>query len=112
MNPWFQSDSTKPLQVTMAHQGTCVLSSNGAASLLARMGNFAPVLVGCKGGGCGKCKVKVTEGTYSSKKMSRAHITPRDEEQSIVLACRIFPRSDIAIIPLLTIDQQKSDHSQ
>ncbi|MCY0966326.1 2Fe-2S iron-sulfur cluster-binding protein [Parathalassolituus penaei] len=58
------------------------------------------VLVGCKGGGCGKCRIKVMDGTYFSKKMSRAHISPREEEQGVVLACRIFARSDLGIVPL------------
>ncbi|WP_221793978.1 2Fe-2S iron-sulfur cluster-binding protein [Oceanobacter mangrovi] len=87
-------------QVSISNQGQCTLSGNSQANLLVQLGKNSPVLVGCKGGGCGKCRIKVTEGTYTSKKMSRAHISPRDEEQSIVLACRIFPRSDLSIIPL------------
>lgn len=63
--------------------------------------NQSHVLVGCRGGGCGKCRIQVLDGSYSSKKMSRAHIKPDDEEQGIVLACRIFARSDLTIQPMV-----------
>ncbi|MDO6682440.1 MULTISPECIES: 2Fe-2S iron-sulfur cluster-binding protein [unclassified Oceanobacter] len=88
-------------QVRVMNESRC-FETNSQNNVLASMGwaENSPVPVGCKGGGCGKCRVKVTSGTYLSKKMSRAHITPRDEEQSIVLACRIFAQSDIHLIPL------------
>lgn len=53
--------------------------------------------VGCCGGGCGICKVEITQGDYQCKVMSRAHITVEEEEQSKALACRVFPRSDLTI---------------
>lgn len=60
--------------------------------------------VGCRGGGCGVCKIKVLEGTYISKRMSKAHISEQDLEEGIVLACRIFPDSDMKI----TVEQFQS----
>ncbi|MFC6669635.1 2Fe-2S iron-sulfur cluster-binding protein [Marinobacterium aestuariivivens] len=53
--------------------------------------------VGCRGGGCGRCRIRVLDGRYDSKRMSRAHISEQDEAQGIVLACRIFARSDLVI---------------
>lgn len=53
--------------------------------------------VGCRGGGCGICKIKVLEGRFEPLKMSRAHITPDDLAQGIILACRAFPRSELRI---------------
>ncbi|MCB1755846.1 MAG: 2Fe-2S iron-sulfur cluster binding domain-containing protein [Gammaproteobacteria bacterium] len=53
--------------------------------------------VGCCGGGCGICKVEITRGEYSGKVMSRAHIGPEDEQQRRVLACRVWPRSDLRL---------------
>lgn len=55
------------------------------------------IFVGCRGGGCGLCKIKVVEGEYSSKRMSKAHISEDDLEQGIVLACRIFPQGNLKI---------------
>lgn len=53
------------------------------------------VAVGCRGGGCGLCKIKVLEGDYVTKKMSTKHISEKDQRQQVILACRAFPRSDL-----------------
>lgn len=68
-------------------------------SLLAAMEQAGAALipVGCRGGGCGRCRVRVLAGHYDSKRMSRAHICARDESFGRVLACRIFPREDLLI---------------
>ena len=53
--------------------------------------------VGCRGGGCGVCKVEVIAGEYTKKKMSRAFVSELDEAQHRVLACRCQPTSDITL---------------
>lgn len=53
--------------------------------------------VGCRSGGCGVCKVKVLSGQYTSKKMSRDHVSEAEESDGTVLACRVFPQSDITL---------------
>lgn len=53
--------------------------------------------VGCRGGGCGVCRVRVRGGDYETLKMSHKHITKEDEAQEIVLACRVFPRSNLIV---------------
>lgn len=52
---------------------------------------------GCCAGGCGICKVRVLEGTYETKVMSRAQVSLEEESQGIALACRIVPSSDLKI---------------
>lgn len=39
--------------------------------------------VGCRGGGCGICKVQITEGEYFKKVMSREHISSEDEKKAL-----------------------------
>lgn len=56
--------------------------------------------VGCRGGGCGQCRIRVLAGRYVSKRMSRAWVTAEEEAQGIVLACRIFARSDLLVTPM------------
>lgn len=56
-----------------------------------------PVRVGCRQGGCGACRVKVTSGEYITAKMSRAHVTEEEEKEGFALACRVFPQSDLEI---------------
>jgi ferredoxin len=53
--------------------------------------------VGCRNGGCGVCKVQVTSGNYTTRVMSRAHVSEEDEAQGRVLACRVRPTSDIRL---------------
>jgi ferredoxin len=53
--------------------------------------------VGCRGGGCGVCKIEVLSGTYRKRVMSRAHVSVEDEENHHVLACRIWPTSDLRL---------------
>lgn len=55
------------------------------------------IQVGCRGGGCGVCKIQVVSGDYASKKMSAKHVTQEQQSMGVVLSCRIFPRSDMAI---------------
>ena len=58
------------------------------------------IKVGCRSGGCGICRVRITSGSYESRKMTRSRISEQDEAAGIVLACRILPRSDISFVPL------------
>jgi ferredoxin len=53
--------------------------------------------VGCRGGGCGVCKVQITSGEYTKKKMSRAYVSEHDEAENRVLACRCNPASDVTL---------------
>jgi ferredoxin len=53
--------------------------------------------LGCRGGGCGVCKVQVLSGRYRTCKMSRACISADDEARGTVLACRIAPLSDLSL---------------
>ena len=56
--------------------------------------------VGCRNGGCGVCKVQVTEGLFAKRKMSRAVVSELEEAQGCVLACRIQPASDLELAVL------------
>jgi CDP-4-dehydro-6-deoxyglucose reductase len=58
-----------------------------------------PVRVGCRQGGCGACRIKVTDGHYATDKMSREHVTEEEEKQGFALACRVYPQSDLVIEP-------------
>ncbi len=53
--------------------------------------------VGCRGGGCGVCRVRVVSGRYVTRRMSRAHISEDDEAAGIVLACRLIPLTDVVV---------------
>jgi ferredoxin len=53
--------------------------------------------VGCRGGGCGVCRVIVHRGTYDAGRMSRRHTASDDESVVFALSCRIYPTSDLEL---------------
>ena len=59
--------------------------------------NRRGIPVGCRGGGCGVCKIRIQRGTYTTRKMSREHVSVAEEAAGIGLACRILPASDLAL---------------
>jgi ferredoxin len=59
--------------------------------------------VGCRGGGCGVCKVEVLTGSYDKRVMNRDHVSVEDEACHRVLACRIRPTSDLQVKVLGTM---------
>lgn len=59
--------------------------------------NSESIGVGCRGGGCGMCKIKILEGEYTTKRMSKAHISQEESAQGFALACRVFPQGDLKL---------------
>ncbi len=58
---------------------------------------LARIPVGCRGGGCGVCKVRVISGEYRTGKMAACHITEEERQKGYVLACRLYSESDLTI---------------
>ena len=56
--------------------------------------------VGCRGGGCGICRVQVLSGNYHCKKMSYEHVNETELNAGIGLACRLYPESDLEVAVL------------
>lgn len=55
------------------------------------------IQVGCRSGGCGVCRIQVVDGTYTAKRMSKAHVSEADVASGLVLACRTFPTGDLTV---------------
>ena len=55
------------------------------------------VPVGCRNGGCGVCKVRVTGGEFRVRVMSRAHVSAAEQAAGIVLACRAYPLGPLSL---------------
>ena len=55
------------------------------------------IQVGCRNGGCGACKVRITAGRYSTRKMNRAAVSAEEELEGCALACKTYPQSDIRV---------------
>lgn len=76
--------------------------SNGELSVLRAMeiAAVSGIPVGCRGGGCGVCRVRIDKGEVVKKVMSRKHISEADEAAGEALACRIYAASDLTITQL------------
>jgi len=70
------------------------------------------ILVGCRGGGCGVCKIEVLSGDYRVARMSRNHVSAEDETGGRVLACRVFPRGDLAVRILGRVEKRSASPKQ
>ncbi len=55
--------------------------------------------VGCRGGGCGICRVIVHSGAFVAGKMAKQHVAAGENGERYALACRIYPVSDLTIEP-------------
>lgn len=87
--------------VTVADSGE-VFRCREDETLLAGMERLGRrgIPVGCRGGGCGVCKVKIEAGAFSARVMSRECVSAEEERDGIVLACRVKPLSDIRLAVL------------
>ena len=72
---------------------------NAGEDVLSAMRNSLcrQIPVGCCNGGCGACRISISSGTYTTRKMSRAVISESDEAARCVLACRTVPLSDLQV---------------
>lgn len=53
--------------------------------------------VGCRGGGCGVCKVRVLAGQYRTGVMSRACVSNEEVAAGYALACKLFPLGELRL---------------
>ncbi|PSJ46409.1 ferredoxin [Zobellella endophytica] len=63
----------------------------------AEAGLTRPVPVGCRGGGCGLCRVRILQGPYQRQCMSRRHVGPGQAQLGYALACKVLPEGDLDI---------------
>jgi len=97
--------SSAVFTITVSEAGLSVRCPDGASVLDAFerhsnslvFGVASPVTVGCRRGGCGICKVRITAGTYKTSAMSRTHVSETEEAAGLVLACRVYPHSNLVL---------------
>lgn len=79
------------------------------SSLLAGMEAQAKkaIAVGCRGGGCGFCKIRILEGEYETKKMSVKFVSHSERLDGYALSCRVLPRSDMRVVALEDVEGKK-----
>ncbi|HDS1234359.1 2Fe-2S iron-sulfur cluster-binding protein [Pluralibacter gergoviae] len=55
------------------------------------------IAVGCRGGGCGICKIEILRGKWVCKKMSASAFSAGERQKGIVLACCCYPRGPLVL---------------
>ncbi|MGR8918307.1 MAG: 2Fe-2S iron-sulfur cluster-binding protein [Gammaproteobacteria bacterium] len=91
-----------PFEITIEEAGESFPCATGQNVLAAmeRLGHRG-IPVGCRGGGCGICRVQVLgDGRYRTLKMSRAQVPEVDQARGVCLACKLIPESDLLLKPL------------
>jgi ferredoxin len=66
------------------------------------------IQVGCRGGGCGTCRVHVDEGEVERLRMAKIHVSDAEADQGFALSCRIRPKSDLTLTPARKIPACKN----
>ena len=76
-----------------------VFTCKSGQSLLAALSPIHRLKIdsGCRGGGCGVCKVEVLEGTVEMGAMSASHVTNEDKDRGVGLSCRMVPTSNVTL---------------
>ncbi len=102
-------------QILVANRDHHFLCSAEQQVLLAmEQSGMQSIDVGCRGGGCGMCKVRVLEGQYRTLKMSAAHVSEEEQKQGFALACRLLPDSHLVIESdhFITDKPESPDHEE
>ena len=90
-----QADSKKAVQIH--YQGAAVTVTGDNQQLLLDQAEQAGINIpySCRGGKCGRCKVKLVEGEVIT--LSNEALSDTELKEGYVLACSCIPASDIAL---------------
>jgi len=91
------------MKFTVSIDGTgrsfaCGADQNVLAAMT--LANARGVQVGCRSGGCGVCRVQVLEGQWRCGTMSRSEVGAEQLRDGHVLACKLYPTTDLLIRPV------------
>jgi ferredoxin len=87
-----------PFQVTIENTGETFRcgSEDNVLKAMEQL-RYKGIPVGCRNGGCGVCKIRVTTGHFVKMKMNRAVLSEEEETRNCMLACKTYPRSDMTV---------------
>lgn len=72
-------------------------AADSAVTKAMKQAGVRATVIGCRGGGCGVCRIRVLEGEYRTSPMSRDHISEAEEQAGYALGCCLFPLSDLLL---------------
>ena len=83
--------------LTLSPVGDTLPCSPAETVLAAILGSGASVMFGCRGGGCGTCKMRAISGQVEHGRCSAAVLLEEEKESGWFLSCQARALSDLTI---------------
>lgn len=83
--------------VAFSPLGDTVVCRGDETVLAAILRSGAKVVFGCRGGGCGACKMRLISGRVEHGRCSSAVLSPDEKQAGSFLSCQARPLSDLAV---------------
>ena len=83
--------------LTLSPVGDPVPCDPGETVLAAILGSGASVMFGCRGGGCGTCKMRMISGLVEHGRCSTAALSKEERKSGWFLSCQARALSDLTI---------------
>src|SRR5262245_64168802 len=83
--------------VSFAPVGDLVVCRGDESVLAAIMRSGAKVMFGCRGGGCGTCKMRLLSGRVDHGRCSVAVLPEAEKRAGAFLSCQARPLSDLRV---------------
>ena len=83
--------------ITLSPSGDTVVCGREDTVLSAILRSGATVVFGCRGGGCGTCKMRVISGTVEHGRCSAAVLRQEEKESGFFLSCQARAIGDLTV---------------
>ena len=83
--------------ISLIPVGDIISGRSGETVLAAILRSGASVAFGCRAGGCGVCKMRLTSGQVDHGRCSASVLTGEEKESGLFLSCQAAPLSDLTI---------------
>lgn len=90
-------DAGGPYTIQLRPVEHAVECEAGETVLSALLRSGASVVFGCRGGGCGICKMRLCSGAVDHGRCSAAVLTEEDRQGGAFLSCQARPVGDITV---------------
>lgn len=84
-------------RITLTPVGDTVMCGCGQTVLTAILESGARVMFGCRGGGCGTCKMRLISGRVDHGRCSAAVLPEEERESGWFLSCQARALSDLTV---------------
>jgi ferredoxin len=86
-----------PHTITVRPPGDTVVCAAGDTVLSAILRAGAKVFFGCRGGGCGTCKMRLVTGVVDHGRCSTAVLSEHEKRAGAFLSCQARPLTDLTV---------------